>query len=143
MSIVLVNFQRARDVRLFDHSTGALSVSDAHYWKEADGRFSEQDGNIICLFQDSGRLQLYLDGVNSTIDGELTTSLDANARERRFRAFRGDKLIFEKTYTRKPDSDGNPFWPSDAEDEDAFLWVHNIVSSPERQKILLEQSHRG
>ena len=143
MSIVLVNFQRARDIRLFDQLNGALSESDAHSAKESDGRFSEQDGSIICLFKDNGRLHLYLDGVNTTIDGELTTSIDAYAQERRFRAFRGAKLIFDKTYTRKPDTDGNPFWPSDAEDEDVFLWVHNIIASPERQQILLEQYHRG
>lgn len=142
MRVVVVNFQLAGDVRFFDPSIGMLEKSNQHSWKDADGRFSEQDGSLICLFQYRGRLHLYLDGTSTTIDGGLTTSVDTHAQERRFRAFRGAELIYDKTYPRKPDTDGDPFWPSDAEDEDVFLWVHNIIGSHERQQILLEKSRR-
>lgn len=142
MRVVVVNFQRAGDVRFFDPSTGTLEESNERSWQDADGRFFEQDGSLICLFQSRGKIHLYLDGITATIDGELTTKMETNAQHRRFRAFRGAELICDKTYPRKPETDGNPFWPSDAEDEDILVWVHNIVSSPERQQVLLEKARR-
>ena len=142
MSVLVVNFQLAGDVRYFDPSTGALEESDQHTWKDAHGCFFEQDGSLICLFQSHGRIHLFLGGVRATIDRELTTRVEADAQWRRFRAYRGSELIIDKMYARKPDTDGNPFWPSDAEDEDILLWVHHIVGSPERQQILLANSRR-
>ena len=142
MSVLVVNFQRAGDVRFFDPSTGTLEESKQFSWKDTDGQFFEQDGSLICLFKSRGEIHLYLGGVNTTIDRELTTRMEADAQSRRFRVYRGSELIFEKMYPRKPDTDGNPFWPSDAEDEDILLWVHLIVGSPERQQVLLESSRR-
>ncbi len=142
MTIVLSDFQVVRDVRLFDDCTGTLSKTDAYSWKEANGCFSKQDGSIVCYFRHNGRLHLYFDGVKTTIDPELTTTLDTVDQENHFQAFRGDELIFEKKYPRKPDTDGNPFWPSDPEDQDIFLFVHNIVGSPERQQQILELPDR-
>jgi hypothetical protein len=137
MSVIVVNFNRAGDVRLFDPSTGTMQKAVKRTWQEADGRFCEQDGSLVCLFRSRGRIHLFIDGATSIVDDALTTCLEMNGRERCFQAFRDKTLIFEKTYPRKPDTDGNPFWPSDAEDEDVFLWVHNIVGSGERQRILL------
>ena len=142
MCVVVFNHQRAGDVRLFEPSTGMLTESNEHSWQDADGLFCKQDGSLICLFRSRGELHLYLDGANTTVDSDLTTNIDTHAQERRFRAFRGAELIYDKTYPRKPDTDGNPFWPSDAEDQDILLWVHNIVGSRERQQILLKKSHR-
>ncbi len=136
MSVVVVNFNLAGDVRLFDPSTGTIQKAVERTWENADGRFCEQDGSLVCLFKSRGRIHLFIDGATSTVDDELTTSLDTNDREHCFQAFRDKKPIFKKTYPRKLDTDGNPFWPSDAEDEDVFLWVHNIVGSRERQRIL-------
>ena len=132
-----MNFNRAGDVRLFEPSTGKMKECAERTWKDVDGRFCEQDGSLVCLFKSRGCLQLFLDGVTSMVDEVLTTALDTNDRERRFRVFRSGKAIYDKTYSRRPDTDGNPFWPSDAEDEDLFLWIHNIVCSTERQRILL------
>lgn len=137
MRVVLVNFTRAGDVRFFDPSTGTLETTDEHSWKDADGRFLHQDGSLICLFQCRGKLHLFLDGINATVDCELTTKMGMRGRERYFTVWRGNELIYDKTYPRKPDTDGNPFWPSDEEDEDILLWVHNIASSRERQQMLL------
>lgn len=142
MRVLVVNFQRAGDVRVFDPSIGTLEESKRHSWKDTDGQFLEQDGSLICLFQSHGKIHLYLGGVNATIDRELMTEMETDAQLRRFRAYRGTELIFDKMYPRKPDTDGNPFWPSDAEDQDILLWVHHIVNSPERQQILLESRRR-
>jgi hypothetical protein len=142
MRLIMVNFQHARDVRFFDPSTGMLEKQNECSWKDADGRFSQQDGSLVCLFQSRGILHLYLDGTTITVDSDLITGMDEQAHERRFRAFRGARVIYDKTYPRRPNTDANPFWPSDAEDEDIFLWIHNIVGSPERQLVLLESSRR-
>ena len=143
MRVLVVNFLRAGDVRLFDPSTGTLEESCQHTWMEAQGRFLEQDGSLICLFRSHGRIHLFLGGVNATIGPELTTIVETDAQTRRFRAYRGSELIFDKMYPRKPDTDGNPLWPSDAEDEDILLWLHHVVCSPERQQILLANSRRA
>ncbi len=142
MRVLVVNFQRAGDVRFFDPSTGTLFESYQHTWKEAQGQFSQQDGSLFCLFRSYGRIHLFLGGINATIDPELTTKVETDVQSRWFRAYRGSELIFDKMYPRKPDTDGNPFWPSDAEDEDILLWVHHVVCSPERQQVLLANSHR-
>ena len=142
MRVLLVNFQSVQDVRFFDPSTGTLEESNQHSWKDADGRFFEQDGSLICLFRSRDRIYLYLGGVNATVDSELTTTMETGRESRRFRAYLGSEVLFDKVYPRKPDTDGNPFWPSDAEDEDILLWVHHIASSPERQQILLANSRR-
>jgi hypothetical protein len=90
------------------------------------------------LFRLYGQAHLYLDGVRALLDNHVATIMEATGLERHIRVLHDDELIYEKTYPRKPETDGNPFWPSDAEDEDFLLWVHNIVSSPERQSILHE-----
>ncbi|MEZ5941950.1 MAG: hypothetical protein R3C18_11200 [Planctomycetaceae bacterium] len=95
---------------------------------------------MACLFKSGGEIHLFLDGINAVVDDALTTTVDTNGDERRFQVFWKKKCLYEKTYPRKPDTDGNPFWPSDAEDQDVFLWIHNIVCSHERQQILLSGS---
>jgi hypothetical protein len=137
MRVLLTNFERAGDVRSFDPTTGILEKTKGHSWMDADGRFSDQDGSLLCLFEFCGIIALFLDGVRTTLDDGLTTDVFDCGQDRCFRAYRGSELIYLKNYPPKPDSDGNPFWPSEPEDEDFLLWVHNIARSPERQQILL------
>lgn len=141
MNVLVVNHRRAGDVRLFAPLAGKLENSNIHTWKDADGQFSDEDGSLVCMYRHQGKLHLFFDGVTSAVDADLTTSVDTHRRSRRFRAFRSSELIYEKTYPRKPETDGNPFWPSEPEDEDFLLWVHNIVCSPKRQQILLTKAH--
>ena len=108
-------------------------------WQDFDGQLGEQDGSIFSLFRYQGELQLILDHIHVRINGDPTTSMETTEQERCFRVFQGSELLYEKRYTRKPESAGNPFWPSEAEDEDILLWIHSIVSSKLRQSIMLQK----
>ena len=68
MSVVVLNFNLADDVRLCDPLTGTTRGFVGRTWKDADGRFCEQDGSFICLFKSHGRIHLFLDGVTSLVD---------------------------------------------------------------------------
>ena len=106
MSVVVVNFNRVGDVRLFEPSTGKMKECAERTGKDVDGRFCEQDGSLVCLFKSRGRLQLFLDGITSRVEEVLTTTLDTNDRERRFRVFRSGEAIYDKTYSRRPGTVG-------------------------------------
>lgn len=46
--------------------------------------------------------------------------------------------LFQKEYYAEKDYDINPFWPTEEEDVDVFLWFYNVLTNTERVEIIRE-----
>lgn len=133
MNICLSNFFKIAEIKSFDRVSGQLKPVVRLNREDIAGWFAHQDHSLFALYKADDELQLFLDGTHVTLNKHLRTQLDDDGSYRHFQAFFVNALIFEKRYPAKPNSDGNPFWPSDPEDEDAVLMIHNVANSKERQ----------
>ena len=140
MKIILGNFWVHRDVRFFNNTTGALEPASGYTREETHGTFGYQDESLYCLYCVNDKIIVYLDGLSIEFSSVLKTVMHKENSTNHFQAYEGTGLIYEKAYPEKPETDGNPFWPSQPEDEDILLWIHNILNSSERQDVLLSVS---
>jgi len=70
--------------------------------------------------------------------GEFSLQNTIESGTRTFSIQYKQAVVFAAVYPAETSYDVNPFWPTDEEDVDPFLWLFNVFSSADRIKVILE-----
>lgn len=105
-----------------------------------DGSFFEQFATLFGLGVESGELYVILSGRLFLWGATLTTQLQQSPDQNTFTAIRDSQKLCTVRYTPIKASG----WIPNEDDEclDGFLWIHNVLCSPERRAILIANDNR-
>ena len=131
---------RTDDVQWLDPVSRNMKSASSESWKSACGRFLNQDNKFYCYFVTNGELHLILNDQPVPVDQRTTSRIYDLGAKWDFQVYRNNEIVYGVKYPKKPLTDANPFWPSDAEDEDILLFIHNIISSKEKQMVIIDNN---
>ena len=100
-----------------------------------DGCFFEHNGSLFVLGAESGAMYVILNGQLRKYDDTLETQLVASPECNTFTATQDSRELCRVEYTPQRASRCVP--NEDDECIDGFLWMHNVLRSPERRSILI------
>jgi len=102
--------------------------------KKKEFGFFVFEGSLY-VFIDNSVLELS----SVTISNEIIEKKSLLSNQKRIlRVCKGKQQLICTEYKRKKKFDNNPFWPTDEEDADFYLWISNVLNDPERVQVLLE-----
>jgi hypothetical protein len=101
--------------------------------------FFECNNSLFGLGAENGSLYIMISEQIIRYETSLFTLLNETGETRNFQAFIGKNLLYQTTYKFIPASG----WIPNEDDEclDGFLWIHNVIRSPERRDLFLNQRH--
>ena len=89
------------------------------------------------FFRVGAELYFFIDDL-ADLPAAFTLENKNEESKRRFTIKHSGSTVFERCYPAETDYDVNPFWPTEEEDVDPLLWLTNIMNSPERTEVIIE-----
>lgn len=115
-------------------------VSDSEKQTVFDGSFFDHDATTFGLGVSRGEIFALIGDRLVRCGPGFVTEIRRKGEARAFVAIDDSKVLVIIDYA--PSSVGwNPFFGIDDEDTDAFLWIHNVLSSAERRAVFV--AHNG
>ena len=137
--MILRNKKRYAELLNFGLETGERHsyIKRGSEIKDASGVFSRVHQQLFGLGVQCGKIFLILDGKAIEATADINTKIENRNDDRVFSASNEQGSILEIVY--KPEASlSDPTNMEEDEDVDILLWIHNVLSNPERMQIFQE-----
>jgi hypothetical protein len=137
--MILKNQKRFVELLDFDLETGERDsyVHSGSEIKDSSGFFCRVNQQLFGLGVQWGKVFLILDGKAIEATADINTKIENRAGYRVFSASNERGSILEIVYKAETPL-FYPTYTEEDEDVDILLWIHNVLSDPERVQIFQE-----
>lgn len=136
--MILRNLDNYRDLaEISDDGRSIKRIPETDVGEQRpSGLFWEMDGRLFGLGVDKGEMLLLLDCRIKAVTSSVKVGITDCAGRRTFSVFDGGHLVSEVQY--EPQKPYWNFFAMEDEDVDGFVWINNVLASPERMSILIK-----